>query len=195
MPLLNRDTLVDRPVLLDRSGDNEQEDEEAEASGDAGLEINGIEFETGDYELVSASNLIAAVATGQDSGEDYETTFRNAAIQLKKLNEEQGRDIKPLSDFAAQTNVDLLNVSPIQSQQLQQDPTGGVGDNLNGTTRASTTVSTEDRRQEDSIQEEDTDSETEEAEGEVEAPEEDIEDIEEELESDSSSEDTDGSDE
>lgn len=124
MPLLDRDTIVDRPVLLDRSNNDEQEEEqgqerEVEVLGQGGgPTINGVEFEVGHYQLVAASNLASVLATGEEDGQSFKNVFRNAAIQLYELKE-RGRDISTLSNFAAQNQVDLLGIQPRQAEMLQ----------------------------------------------------------------------------
>lgn len=114
MPLLDRDTVIDRPVLLNRDGDDEQDvasdtDENIVGRG-GGATVNGVEFENGSYDTVAASNLAAVLATGASDGEAYKNAFRNAAIQLHELKEE-GSDISELSHFAAVKDIDLLNVN------------------------------------------------------------------------------------
>jgi hypothetical protein len=124
MPLLDRDTIVDRPVLLDRSGnkkqdeDSEQEEEVQVLGEGGGPTINGIEFEVGSYDIVAGANLASVLATGDDDGQSFKNVFRNAAIQLHEL-QERGKDITSLSMFAAQNNVDLLGIQPRQVEMLE----------------------------------------------------------------------------
>jgi hypothetical protein len=124
MPLLDRDTIVDRPVLLDRSGDKEQEDSEDEEKevqviGEGGgPTINGMEFEVGSYNIVAASNLASVLATGEEDGQSFKNVFSNAAIQLYEL-EQRGVDITPITEFAARNSVDLLGIQPEQARMLQ----------------------------------------------------------------------------
>lgn len=124
MPLLDRDTIVDRPVLLDRSGnkkqdeDSEQEEEVQVLGEGGGPTINGIEFEIGSYDIVASANLASVLATGDDDGQSFKNVFRNAAIQLHEL-QERGKDITSLSMFAAQNNVDLLGIQPRQVEMLE----------------------------------------------------------------------------
>ena len=128
MPLLDRDTIVDRPVLLNRSGDKEQDDteddeEEVQVIGEGGGPvINGIEFEIGDYDIVAAANLASVLATGEEDGQSFKNVFSNAAIQLYELKQ-RNKDISALTEFSAKNGVDLLGIQPDQARLLEgQEP-------------------------------------------------------------------------
>jgi len=92
MTLLNRDTVVDRPELVERGNSDDEEEPEntqeiqTEILGDGGgPEINNLVFEPGDYNIVAGANAAAVLGSGEQEGEFYERAFMNAAIQLKNL--------------------------------------------------------------------------------------------------------------
>lgn len=136
MPLLDRDTIVDRPVLLNRSGDKEQDDteddeEEVQVIGEGGGPvINGIEFEIGDYDIVAAANLASVLATGEEDGQSFKNVFSNAAIQLYELKQ-RNKDISALTEFSAKNGVDLLGIQPDQARLLEgQEPESDVEESV-----------------------------------------------------------------
>jgi hypothetical protein len=140
MPIINRPTLVDRPVIVDReesndddssdeSSDDVQDEVEEIVLGDGGgPEINSIEFEPGDYDVVSGANLAAVLSTGEGQGEEYVVSFVNSAVQLKDLKSD-GQDLSLISSFAEVAGVSNLNVSNDQLkilQPLEDDSDGNI---------------------------------------------------------------------
>lgn len=128
MTILDRPTLVDRPELVNRGNQEDEEDEqavddmEAEALGEGGGPIiHSIEFEPGDYELVAGSNLAAVLSTGQDSGDAFAQSFRNAAIQLYEL-QEAGEDISDLVRFSVEKGVAETGLSQSELEVLTRQP-------------------------------------------------------------------------
>lgn len=126
MPLLDRDTVIDRPVLLER-GNEESEDGQAqvqtvETLGDGGGPIlNSIEFRPGDFDIVAASNAAAVLATGEDEGEEFERSFQNAAFQLFELKETE-EDITDIVRFSLEKGISDIGLSEEQISELQNEP-------------------------------------------------------------------------
>lgn len=161
MPLINRDTVIDRPVLLNRGGEDGQDENEAPEEEytsttpeEGELVINGIEFEAGEYDIVSAANIVAVLATGDTEGESYKNVFRNAAIQLEQLKEVDKEDFSAISELAARKSVDLLNVSGEQAAELRKEQQRQVGSASVGTV-----VSNHDNEEEASSEEPDDEPE------------------------------------
>lgn len=128
MPVLKRDTIVDRPVLVDRedqenkeqSSENDEEDKEVEVLGEGGGPvINGIEFSEGHYNIVAASNMAGILATGREEGEAFEQSFRNAAIQLYEL-QEKNQSIRDLVRFSVEKGVSEIGISESQIEELEK---------------------------------------------------------------------------
>lgn len=122
MPLLPRSTVVERPTLVDRddSEDNieqQAENEVIESLGDGPI-VNSIQFEQGDYAVVSAANLAAVITSAETEGDMYEQTFRTAAITLKEMSA-QGIDISAMSRMGRDRGVDDINVSQEDLQSLK----------------------------------------------------------------------------
>lgn len=125
MTILNRDTLVDRPELVERGNEDDEEEEEGtqeiqtEVLGDGGgPKINNIVFEPGDYSVVAGANTAAVLASGDEEGEFYEQAFFNAAIQLKNL-QSSGETIKDVARFGLEKGIAELNVSKTEIKRLQ----------------------------------------------------------------------------
>lgn len=133
MPLLDRDTVIDRPVLVDREN-GEDDEETAEADDDVedakvetvetfgeggGPVLHQIEFEPGDYNVVSGANAAAVLATGKEEGSEFTSAFVNAAIQLKQL-QQQGEDIRFMSQFAVDNGVSNLGLNEQDIDVLRQ---------------------------------------------------------------------------
>jgi hypothetical protein len=124
MPLLKRDTIIDRRTLVDRGssgdeGDNKEADNVIETLGEGGGPVvNQIEFEQGDYAVVAASNLVAALSTAETGGEVYQNAFITSAIQLKEAAK-SGVDITPLSVMSRDRQIDDLNITQEQMTQLK----------------------------------------------------------------------------
>jgi len=116
MPILNRDTIVDRPVLVDReqqdesSGELDQDTDEVPTLGEGGgPEISGLEFGPEDEDLVAASNLVAVLSSATDSGPMFKESFMNAAIQLYELRE-NGDSITPLVEYAVGKGIHDIGI-------------------------------------------------------------------------------------
>jgi len=130
MPLLDREILVDRPVLVDRgeSDDNqgnqtaaESEDAIVETLGEGGGPVMyGLEFEPGDYEVVTGANAAAVLSTGQTEGQAFEQSFTNAALQLKDLIE-HGDSIKDVSRFALENGIGNIGLSEKDINMLREN--------------------------------------------------------------------------
>lgn len=138
MTLTGREPIVDRPELVDRGTDGDQEDTETEngevletlGEGD-GPTINNITFEEGDYGVVAASNLTAILSTSQTEGVEYETAFATAAIQIKEMAA-RGVDIAPLVQMSRARGVDDINVSRAELNELQLSATEQVSEKEEG---------------------------------------------------------------
>lgn len=118
MPLLDRDTLIDRPVLVNRDDDDSADDEEVDKLGEGGgIEVHGVEFEEDDLDIIAGANTVAVLATGQSSGDVFEQLFANAAIQLKEMKEE-GRDIDLLSYFGLNHTIGTVGLTEEQSENV-----------------------------------------------------------------------------
>lgn len=126
MPLLNRETLVDRPTIVDR-GDEEDEQDNKESEGltvetlgeGGGPTINSLEFEKGDYNVVAGANTAAVLATGEQGGEAFEASFVNAAVQLKDLQAE-GEGIRDIARFGLENGVAELGLSVEEINSLRE---------------------------------------------------------------------------
>lgn len=128
MPLINRETLVDRPVLVEREDEEDKQADKGEevsetyTLGDGGGPvINNIEFEKGDYDIVAASNLAGVLATGENEGRLFNEVFRNAAIQLKDIKEKD-EDISDLVRFSVEKNVADIGLSESEIERLHEQP-------------------------------------------------------------------------
>lgn len=125
MTLISRDTLVERPELVDRGTEEDKENNESDeqevlevlGEGD-GPTVNNITFEKGDYGVVAASNITAILSTSQTEGPEYQRAFATSAIQIKQMAE-HGMDISPLVQMARSRGVDDVNVSRSQLNDLQ----------------------------------------------------------------------------
>lgn len=179
MTILDRDTLIDRPELVNRDSrsDDHDEDEQSdkvEKLGDGGgVVINGLEFENGDLDVIAGANTCAALVTGQEDGEVFNKMFQNSAIQLKEMKN-QSRDIELLSHFGVNNRIGSMGLDQEQRDKL---------------------VNQMIRSHDESVEEE---SEPEQTQQDVEPdkPDDpDIDDIEEEISDISSDEETDGTDE
>lgn len=167
MTLLDRPTLVDRPELVNRDKQEDEEDKqhqqdmEVEALGEGGGPIiHSIEFAPGDYEIVAGANMAAVLSTGQDSGQAFEQSFRNAAIQLYEL-EQAGEDISDIVRFSVEKGVAETGLTESELEVLTRP---------------------DELPDEEQVEEEDaeTEEDSEDADETVEDP--DIEDVEEDLE-------------
>lgn len=128
MPLLNRETLVDRPTLVDRADEeDEQDDNESGVSAvevlgeGGGPSLHGIEFEPGDYNVVAGANTAAVLATGEQEGDAFESSFVNAAIQLRELIME-GDDVRDLARFGLEKGVAEIGLDETDIQTLREVP-------------------------------------------------------------------------
>jgi len=128
MTLLNRDTVVDRPELVERGNSDDEEEPEntqeiqTEILGDGGgPEINNLVFEPGDYNIVAGANAAAVLGSGEQEGEFYERAFMNAAIQLKNLSAE-GEDIRDVGRFGLEKGIAEIGVSEDQIEKLRAQP-------------------------------------------------------------------------
>jgi len=122
MPLLNRDTIIDRRTLIDRGSSEDEEDtrdgEEVIESYGNGPVVNGIQFEAGDYPVVAASNLVAVLATADDEGDAYESSFITSAIQLKEAAE-AGINIRPMARLSRDRGLDDIGLTDSDMSQLR----------------------------------------------------------------------------
>lgn len=130
MTLLQRDTIIDRPELVNRE-DNESEDEEEEVQsiGEGGPTVHGLEFDEGDLDIIAGANTCAVLTTGQQEGDVFEQMFRNAALQLKDMKERE-RDITALSYFGVNNSIGSVGLTEEQVDEIVEDaipefPTGG----------------------------------------------------------------------
>lgn len=128
MPLLDRDTIIDRPVLVDRGDEGDEQGEhtvertEPQVLGNGGGPvINNIEFEKGHYNIVAAANLAAVLATGREEGSAFEDSFINASIQVYELIQ-NGEDISDLVRFSIEKNVAEIGLTEDQTRQLREEP-------------------------------------------------------------------------
>jgi hypothetical protein len=128
MTLLKRDTLVDRPELVERgNGDDEEEPEDTqeiqtEILGDGGgPEINNLVFEPGDYNVVAGANAAAVLASGSREGMMFKQAFINSAIQLKNLKD-GGEDIRDVGRFGLEKGIAELGLSEDEIDVLRQLP-------------------------------------------------------------------------
>ena len=122
MTLTGRDPLIDRPELVNRDDEEDNSEENSQDSvhtigQGGGPVINGVEFRPGDLGLVAGANVPAVLSTGQDGGEMFEQSFKNAAIQLHDLRE-VGEDITDLRRFARDRGVADIGVSDSQFEVL-----------------------------------------------------------------------------
>lgn len=140
MPLLNRDTIVDRPVLVDReqqdesSGEVETDPDEVPTLGEGGgPEISGLEFGPEDEDLVAASNLVAVLSSATDSGPMFEESFKNAAIQLYELRETDD-SITPLVEYAVGKGIHDIGVpeeafTP-ETEEVEEEPESEIEEEI-----------------------------------------------------------------
>jgi len=126
MPLLDRNTLVDRPVLVNRG--NEEDEQVTQETEDATVEVLGegegptlhqLEFEPGDYNVVAGANTAAVLSTGQEDGQAFENAFINAAIQLKDL-QHNDEDIRDIARFGLEKGVAEIGLEMEQIQTLRE---------------------------------------------------------------------------
>jgi hypothetical protein len=128
MTLLDRPTLVDRPELVNRDKQEDREDEQggetiqAEALGNGGGPVlHGIEFRPGDYDIVAGANLAAVLSTGNDEGDVFAQSFRNAAIQLYELKD-VGEDISDIVRFSVEKGVAETGLTDPEIEVLTRQP-------------------------------------------------------------------------
>lgn len=119
--------MIDRPELVNREGENDNEDNQVktkrvETLGRGGGPVkNGIEFEQGHFNIVAASNLVAVLATGDTEGEMFEETFVNAAIQLYD-QVKRGGDVRDLVRYSVASGVSEIGFSQDEVDQLREQP-------------------------------------------------------------------------
>lgn len=125
MTLTGRDTLIDRPEIVNRGGskDGENNEESTEThvetlGNGGGPVVHGLEFEKGHYNIVAASNLTAVLATGTDGGEEFRDAFTNAALQLYR-QVQKGIDIRDIVRFSMASGVAEINLSDAQIEGLR----------------------------------------------------------------------------
>jgi hypothetical protein len=164
--------------------DDEEDNQEADGQSSVntigeggGPVINGVEFRPGDLGLVAGANVTAVLSTGQDGGEMFEQSFRNAAIQLHDL-QEVGEDITDLRRFARDRGVADIGVSDSQFEVLNSEPEQSVEDFEQADPDEDETEDGTEDNSEDEEEDEDEDGGEEEPD-EIENIEEDIDDIEE----------------
>lgn len=190
MPLIDRDTLVDRPVLVNR-GDEEDEQDDKQAEGTTveklgqggGPTVHQMEFEPGDYNIVAGANTAAVLATGEQGGDAFNQAFVNAALQLKDLAA-QGEDVRDIARFGLEKGVAEIGLTMGDIEVLRE---GRVEDASQGESSETETIEEsagDDVDEEVEDTEEDTDGEVEnEADNntrDIEEVEKDIEEIKEE---------------
>jgi hypothetical protein len=124
MTILKRDTIVDRPELVNRDDEDEQNKDGAEGEKETsvigeggGLTVHGIEFEEGDERLIAAANTCAVLTTGRQSGDVFNQMFANASVQLKDMKSE-GRDLDQLSFFGMENSIGTAGVGEKQEQAI-----------------------------------------------------------------------------
>lgn len=128
MPILNRDTLVDRPTLVNRGEEEDEQDTETneelttQTLGDGGgPTINHLVFEPGDYQIVAGANTAAVLSTGHEEGDEYEEAFINAAIQLKDLAQ-RGHGCRDLARFGVEKGIAEIGLTQEDIEQLSETP-------------------------------------------------------------------------
>lgn len=181
MTLTGREPLIDRPEIVNRDDEEDNEGSDGQSSvntiGDGGGPvINGVEFRPGDLGLVAGANVTAVLSTGQDGGEMFEQSFKNAAIQLHDL-QEVGEDITDLRRFARDRGVADIGVSDSQFEVLNSEPEESVED-----FEQADPDGQEEATETENVDEEDTDEQDVDGDdaGEIEDIEEDIDNIEDE---------------
>lgn len=182
MPLLDRDTLVDRPVLVNR-GDEEEEQDDKDTEGTAGETLGqgggptlyGMEFEPGDYNIVAGANTAAVLSTGEQGGEAFEQSFVNAAIQLKDLVR-QGEDVRDLARFGLEKGVAEIGLTRGQIETLRELPE----EEEEPEPEPDNSEADEDEEGDEEDAEEEEDDEDDDGGAEIEEVEEDIEEVKEE---------------
>jgi len=120
MTIIERETIIDRPELVNRDDDEDEQDEEDQVSviGEGGgPSAHGLEFEEDDLDIIAGANACAVLTTGQDSGEAFEQMFTNASVQLKDLKE-RNRDISMLSYFGLNNSIGTVGLTDEQSGEL-----------------------------------------------------------------------------
>jgi len=131
MTLTGRDTIIDRPELVNRDNDEDEQDEgeqEVNVLGDGGgPTVHNVEFEEGDLDIVAAANTCAVLTTGEDEGDVFEQMFANASVQLKDLKN-RNRDISMLSYFGLNNSIGTVGLSDDQSAELMTELMGEVED-------------------------------------------------------------------
>jgi len=152
MPIINRDTLVDRPTAIEpvigKDSGDEDDDESVEETEDlevfgegGGKTVHGVEFEEEDADVIKASNLVAMLATGSDEPDEvFRDAFKNSAIQLRHVKE-SGQEITEISETA-----DRLNASSIG---VVWDETSSDGNEDNADTVEEQTLETEEDQSEE----------------------------------------------
>lgn len=131
MPLIDRRTVIDRPVLVNRGNQEDEQDDEGDEGAESdtveilgeggGPTINGIEFEAGDYQVVAGANTAAVLTTASEEGEAFEEAFAVAAIQLKELQQE-GEDIRDVGRFGLEKGVAEIGLTQPQIDVLREQP-------------------------------------------------------------------------
>lgn len=127
MPVLKRKTLIDRPVLVDREDEEDEQNNDAEEDveirtlGDGGGPVlKNLEFEPGQYDVVAAANTAATLASGEEEGNFFDQSFINAALQLHELDE-LGRSISRLVEFGEEKGVATIGLTQSQVDTLRED--------------------------------------------------------------------------
>jgi len=124
MTLLERDTIIDRPELVNRGSDEDEQDndeeEEVERLGEGGPIVHGLEFEEGDLDVVAGANTCAFLTTGETEGDVFQQMFKNAAVQLKDMKNRQ-RDIEMISYFGVNNSIGTVGLPDEKSDQLMTE--------------------------------------------------------------------------
>lgn len=142
MTLIKRDTLIDRPELVNRDEDSDEEteqqtekqetesDTEVQRLGDGGdVTVHNIEFSEDDLDIVGAANTAAVLTTGQDSGEVFEQMFANAAVQLKDMKDRE-ISLGSIFEFGLANSFATVGVSDNRAAEMVQYLTRSPGEDL-----------------------------------------------------------------
>ena len=128
MTLLKRNTLINRPEIVERADEKDDVDKDDEDDDDTskrvdklgdggGPTVHGVEFEEEDLDVIAGANTAAVLVTGQDSGKVFEQMFTNAAIQLKELKS-RGADMSPIVDFGVTNSFATVGTTDEQASEM-----------------------------------------------------------------------------
>lgn len=158
MTILDRDTLIDRPEIVTREDDEDEDNEDDEMENEGtevlgnggGVTLNEVEFEPDDLDVVAAANTCAVLTTGQQEGEVFEQMFKNAAVQVKDMKQ-RNRDVEMLSYFGLNNAIGTLGLSDQKRNQAMNQVIQSDEPHDNSVGEGSSQENTEDSEDDEKI--------------------------------------------